>query len=98
MTGSASCPDPARPRRWRPRAGKALRARLNTALLREGDKLGKRLAWDEREAHHVDAACRAADHVESLQRRLNEETDGQNKATIVVQLTAEIRLLNKSNW
>lgn len=96
MTDGAFDPLPSRLRRRRPRAGKALRAKLDGALQREGDKLGKRLVWDEREAHHVDAACQGADHVEILQRRLDDEVAGQNRATIVVQLTSEIRLLNKA--
>lgn len=84
------------PRRRRPLAGKKLRAELDAGLQREADKLGKRLIWDERETHHVGAACQEADHVEILQRRLDDELADQNRATIVVQLTSEIRLLNKS--
>jgi hypothetical protein len=85
-----------RPRRRRPRAGKLLAAQLDAALQREADKLGKTLMWDEREAHHVGAACQAADHVELLQKRLDEEFAGDCRPTIIVQLTSEIRLLNKA--
>lgn len=85
-----------RPRRRRPRAGKLLAAQLDAALQREADKVGKVLVWDEREAFHTSAACQAADHVELLQRRLDDEFAGDGRPTIIVQLTSEIRLLNKA--
>jgi hypothetical protein len=69
---------------------------LDAGLQREASKLGKTLIWDEREGHHVGAACQAADHVELLQRRLDDEIAGQGRASIVVSLTSEIRLLNKA--
>jgi hypothetical protein len=94
MTESENKPA-SRPRRRRPRAGKLLAAQLDAALQREADKLGKSLIWDEREAHHAGAACQAADHVELLQKRLDDEFAGDGRPTILVQLTSEIRLLNK---
>jgi hypothetical protein len=69
-----------------------LRAALDAALVRESERCGQPLRWDEREAQHVDAAVRAADHVEALQRLLDDELAGERRPSIVVKLTAEIRL------
>jgi hypothetical protein len=96
MSDSETKPASRPRRRRRPRAGKLLAAQLDAALQREGDKLGKVLIWDEREAHHVAAACQSADHVELLQKRLDDEFGGDGRPTIIVQLTSEIRLLNKA--
>ena len=72
-------------------AGDQLRADLNAALTREAEHVGRPLKWDEREATHIAAACRAADHIALLQGRLDAETCGENRASIVVKLAAEIR-------
>src|SRR6476619_6854479 len=73
-------------------AGQRLRAGLDAALARESEKLGQPLRWDEREQHHIDAAVRAADHVEQLQRLLDAELEAERRASVVTKLTAEIRL------
>jgi hypothetical protein len=73
-------------------SGDRLRTALDAALAREAQRLGdEQLRWDEREASHIAAACRAADHVEILQARLAAEVDGEDRATVVVKLAAEIR-------
>lgn len=72
-------------------AGQRLRADLDAALAREAEKVGRPLRWDEREANHIAAACRAADHIGLLQARLDAETGGEDRASIVVKLAAEIR-------
>jgi hypothetical protein len=73
-------------------AGQRLRAGLDAALAREAEKLGQPLRWDEREQHHIDAAVRAAGHVEALQRLLDVELGGERRAAVETKLTAEIRL------
>lgn len=84
------------PRRRRPQAGKRLRAELDAALARQGEAEGVSLVFDLGEMAHVMAACQNADHAELLQRRLDEEVAGQNRPTILVQLTGAIRLANKA--
>ena len=53
-------------------SGFELRAALDAALARESQRCGQPLKWDEREAQHVDAAVRAAEHVDALQELLDE--------------------------
>jgi hypothetical protein len=74
-------------------AGGKLRAALDAALDRERQKLGvQSLRWDEREQQHVDAACRSADAVELLDRRIVEEQTGENRGSMIVKYLAERRL------
>ncbi|MCV7382200.1 hypothetical protein H7K38_26655 [Mycobacterium alsense] len=61
-------------------------------MARESARRGLPLRWDEREAHHIDAAVRAADHVAKLQRLLNAELRGEKRASIAAKMMAEIRL------
>lgn len=78
-------------------AGERLRADLDAALARESEKVGRPLRWDEREVSHIAAACRAADHVGLLQARLDAEVcGGEDRASIVVKLVAEIRNQDRS--
>ncbi|MGH3556435.1 hypothetical protein [Mycobacterium sp.] len=72
--------------------GQQLRAALDAALAREGERLGQQLRWDEREQHHIDAACRAVDAVELLDRRIAAEQVGEDRGTMVVKYLAERRL------
>jgi hypothetical protein len=73
-------------------AGKQLRADLEGALAREAQKLGKPIRWDEREQHHIDAACRARDAVELLDARIAAEQSGEDRGTMIVKYLAERRL------
>jgi hypothetical protein len=73
-------------------AGQQLRADLDVALAREEQKLGKPIRWDEREQHHIDAACRAADAVELLDQRIAAERAGEDRGTMIVKYLAERRL------
>jgi hypothetical protein len=77
-------------------AGKRLRSQLDAALAREADKLGMPLRFDEREAHHVEAAMRCADNRAHLQRMLNAELRGEKRPTIVTKLAAEVRLQDRA--
>jgi hypothetical protein len=74
-------------------AGQRLRAGIDAALGRERLTLGKpNLEFDEREGQHLDAACRAADAVELLDRRIAEELAGENRGSMVVKYLSERRL------
>jgi hypothetical protein len=73
-------------------AGQELRAAIDAALAREGEQLGQKLRFDEREQQHVDAACRAADAVELLDRQIADELSGDNRGTMLVKYLAERRL------
>jgi hypothetical protein len=74
-------------------AGETLRGAINAALDRERTKLNKpRLQFDEREGQHLDAACRAADAVELLDRQVAAEMAGENRGSLVVKYLAERRL------
>jgi hypothetical protein len=77
-------------------AGEQLRADLDAELKRESARLGQRLRWDRRELHHIDAACREADHVELLQQRLDAEAADENRASILVKIIAEVPNLDRS--
>lgn len=74
-------------------AGETLRAAIDAALAREGEKLGQPgLCWDEREQQHVDAACRAADAVEMLDQQIAAERAGEDRGSLIVKYLAERRL------
>lgn len=73
-------------------SGSELRAALDAALARESQRCGQPLRWDEREQNHVDSAVRSADHIEALQKLLDEELAGERRPATVVKLTSEIRL------
>jgi hypothetical protein len=74
-------------------AGVMLRAAINAALDRERIKLNKpRLQFDEREEQHLDAACRAADAVELLDRQIVAERAGEGRGSLIVKYLAERRL------
>lgn len=77
-------------------AGNRLRNALDAALERESKSVGRQLRWDEREAAHIEAACRAADHVELLQARLAEEAAVDNRANSIVRLTSEVRMQDRA--
>ena len=73
-------------------AGQELRAALDAALAREAQTLGQAVRWDEREQHHVDAACRAADAVELLDARIASEQALEDSGSLIVKYLAERRL------
>jgi hypothetical protein len=73
-------------------AGEQLRADLDAALAREAQTLGKPIRWDERELHHIAAACRARDAVELLDARILAEQSGEDRGTMIVKYLAERRL------
>jgi hypothetical protein len=74
-------------------AGEQLRAAIAAAMDRERVKLGEPdFQLDEREQQHLDAACRAADAVELLDRQVAAEMAGENRGTMVVKYLAERRL------
>lgn len=73
-------------------AGEQLRADLTDALARASRNAGAPLSWDEREQRAVDAAVRAADHIELLERVIaGEAAAEQPNASAVTKAAAEIR-------
>lgn len=77
-------------------AGELLRSDMDAALACEAKASGKRLKWTESEEHHLAAAARAVDRIELLQRQLAAETAGENRPTLVVKISAELRALDKA--
>jgi hypothetical protein len=76
--------------------GERLRAALDAALAREAQQSGRQLEWDERDTHHLDAAARCADRVDLLQSQLDAELAGENRASVVVKISAELRALDRA--
>lgn len=77
-------------------AGERLRADMDAALASEAKASGKSLEWTEAEQHHLAAAARTADRIELLQRQLAAETSGDNRPTVIVKISAELRALDKA--
>jgi hypothetical protein len=73
-------------------AGEALRARWDAALF----DYDASLSWDEAECHHLEAAARAADRIELLQKQLDAEAAGENRPTVLVKISAELRALDRA--
>lgn len=76
--------------------GELLRAAMDAALSREAQESGRQLEWDERDTHHLDAAARCADRVDVLQRQLDAELAAENRASVVVKISAELRALDRA--
>ncbi|QRY53390.1 hypothetical protein [Mycolicibacterium septicum] len=76
-------------------AGTLLRQVFNDALARKGQALGQTLEWDEDEQLAIDTACRAADRAEDLRTLYDAERAGQNRPTVVVKLSAELRMVDR---
>jgi hypothetical protein len=77
-------------------AGEALRGQMDAALARAAKDAGRTLEWTEPELHHLAAAARAADRVELLNRQLAAEVAAENRPTVVVKVSAELRALDKA--
>jgi predicted LPLAT superfamily acyltransferase len=69
---------------------------MDDALARVGKESGRKLVWTEAEQHHLAAAARAADRVALLERQLDAEPAGENRATVMVKISAELRALDKA--
>lgn len=76
-------------------AGEALRATMDAALANASKDDGKDYEWGEHELHHLAAASRAANRVETLQRALDTATAGGDPA-LVVKISAEMRACDKA--
>src|SRR5581483_7734285 len=76
--------------------GECLRAAMDAALAREAQESDRQLEWDERDTHHLDAAVRCTDRVDILQRQLDVELSGENRASVVVKISAELRALDRA--
>jgi hypothetical protein len=76
-------------------AGDDLRQRLDAALERASSESGQVLEWTEQELLVLERAQATADRAEDLSRRLEEQLAAETPklASVVVRLSAEIRLL-----
>lgn len=77
-------------------AGQTLRDEFDDALVKASKRLGKAMHWDEHERHALDAAAAAADRRADLQQVFDAERNGENRPAVLVKLSAELRLLDKS--
>ncbi|WP_131816259.1 hypothetical protein [Mycolicibacterium porcinum] len=81
-----------------PTASSKLRTEVDAALRREAERLGvPTLTWTAKELHHIEAACRAADHRAELQRVLAVELarpEDEIRVASITRLSTEIRLLD----
>jgi hypothetical protein len=77
-------------------AGRRLLARFDAALKRESGATGKRLEFDEHEQVQLRLAAASADRRAQLQTAYDTELEGESRATLLVKLSAEIRLLDKA--
>lgn len=76
--------------------GRRLLAQFDAALRRESVATGKRLEWDEHEQVELRLAAAAADRRGQLQAAYDAELARENRASLLVKLSAEIRLLDKA--
>jgi hypothetical protein len=77
-------------------AGRRLLAQFDAALKRESETTGKALEWDEHETVELRLAAAAADRRGQLQAAYDAELEGESRTTLLVKLSAEIRLLDKA--
>lgn len=81
----------------KPSAGRKLRADLDAALERAERDEGRTLEFSEAEQLILASAAKTADRVEELRRLWQAELSADNpRPTIVVKLSAEIRLCEKA--
>ncbi|AFJ36987.1 hypothetical protein W7S_20180 [Mycobacterium sp. MOTT36Y] len=76
-------------------AGEALRATMDAALADASEGDSKDYEWSEHELHHLEAASRAADRVELLQRALDAAA-AANDPALAVKISAELRACDKA--
>ncbi|UUO01692.1 hypothetical protein M4D79_25525 [Mycolicibacterium novocastrense] len=77
-------------------AGQRLRDSFDRALDRASKQLDMRLMWEEHELAALLAAASAADRRDELQRVYRDELAGDRRPTMLVKLSAEMRLLDKA--
>jgi hypothetical protein len=75
--------------------GQRLCEQFGTALERASQRIGKRLQYDEHETEALNAAAAAADRRAELELIYRNELTGAARATLLVKLSAEMRLLDK---
>jgi hypothetical protein len=76
-------------------AGAQLRKTLEDALDRQSKVIGRTLEWSEDEQAMLEAACNAANRAEDMRNLYAAERSGENRATILVKLSAELRMLDR---
>lgn len=69
---------------------------MDAVLDRVGKDAGRRLEWTETELHHLAAAARAADRISVLQRQLDLEVASEDRPTVAVKISAELRALDRA--
>jgi hypothetical protein len=77
-------------------AGQRIVAEMDAALATASKAFGQPLSWTEHERHAIAAAARTADRSELLARQFASELAGENRPTILVTLSAELRLLDRA--
>lgn len=77
-------------------AGQRLRKEFDAALDRASKQLGKRLRWDEKETHALDAAVAATDRRDQLAKVFDAELAGEKRTGVLVNLSNELRQLDKA--
>lgn len=76
-------------------AGAELRKMLDDALERQSKAIGRPLEWSEDELTMLDAACNAANRAEDLRGFYADERAGERRATVLVKISAELRMLDR---
>jgi hypothetical protein len=78
-------------------AGRRLRADLDAMLDRARDELREPgLSWDEREQDIISRAAAAADRADDLRAAFDAELSGENRATVLCKLSAEVRACDRA--
>jgi hypothetical protein len=76
-------------------AGGRLRVELDTALARAAKDVGAPLEWSEQELVVLERACSTADRADVLRASFDAEKEGDAKPSVLVKLSAELRMLDK---
>lgn len=76
-------------------AGSQLRKLLEDALKSQSKAIGRPLEWSEDELTMLDAVCNAANRAEDMREFYEAERAGQNRATVLVKISAELRMLDR---
>lgn len=76
-------------------AGGRLRADMDAALAHASRDAGQRLEWSEQELHVLELAGETADRAAVLKELFAAEQDGENRPSMLVKISAEVRALNR---
>lgn len=76
-------------------AGVELRRALDEALQLASEDLNQPLEWTEKESAILERACTTADRAAVLRAAFEDEQVGEKHPSVMVKLSAEIRMLDK---